>query len=230
MKLTKSFARTPAALYVLCCLPWCGWSADSTAEPALVRAVRIRQESEWRRILEMKVGVEMRDAAGNSALHFAALNHDLFAVNALLAAGLDADGKNQADATPLLYGAGHPGIVRALLGRGANPNASSKLKNTPLLVAVAHPESYEATRLLLDAGADLNARKTSGFAVVLRGAVSGGDRQTIDLLLERGAAKEPKSAAAALNAAAITGISASSNPCSRMEPIRTSRSASSVTR
>ena len=77
-----------------------------------------------------------RDAAGNTALHFAALNHDVAAVRALLAAGAEADARNAAEATPLIYGAGHAEIVRALLARGANPNATSTLKNTPLIAAV----------------------------------------------------------------------------------------------
>ena len=149
--------------------------------------------------------VPVRDAAGNTPLHLAALNHDLAAVRALLASGAEADAKNAAEATPLLYGAGHAEIVRALLARGANPNAVSALKNTPLMAAVSHADSLEAVRLLLDAGADIHAVKQSGQEIMLSRAVEARDRRTVDLLLARGAAKNPQSVSVALQSAAWLG-------------------------
>lgn len=146
-----------------------------------------------------------RDAAGNTPLHLAALNHDLAAVRTLLAAGAEVDAKNTAEATPLLYGAGHAEIVRALLAKGANPNAVSKAKNTPLMAAVTHAESFEATQLLLDAGADVHAVKRPEIEIMLDRAVQAGDARTIDLLIARGAAKNPQAASAALGTAAWLG-------------------------
>lgn len=146
-----------------------------------------------------------RDAAGNTPLHLAALNHDVAAVQALLAAGAEVDAKNAAEATPLLYGAGHAEIVRALLARGANPNAVSALKNTPLMAAVSHAESFAAVSLLLDAGADVHAVKRPGVEIMLGRAVQAGDARTVELLLARGAAKNPQAASAALSSAAWLG-------------------------
>jgi ankyrin repeat protein len=146
-----------------------------------------------------------RDAAGNTPLHLAALNHDLAAVRTLLASGAEVDAKNAAEATPLLYGAGHAEMVRALLARGANPNAVSTLKNTPLMVAVAQADSFEAAKLLLDAGADVHAVKRPGEEITLARAVVAGDRRTIDLLVARGAAKNPQAASVALLSAAFQG-------------------------
>ncbi len=149
-----------------------------------------------------------RDAAGNTPLHLAALNHDLAAVRTLLAAGAEADAKNAAEATPLLYGAGHAEIVRALLARGANPNAVSALKNTPLMAAVSHADSFEAARLLLEAGAEVHAVKQPGEEIMLSRAVEARDRRTVDLLIARGAAKNPQSASVALQSAAWLGDAA----------------------
>ena len=151
------------------------------------------------------VAAATRDAAGNTPLHLAALNHDLAAVRALLAAGAEVDAKNTDEATPLLYGAGHAEIVRALLARGANPNAVSKAKNTPLIAAVAHAESFDAVKLLLDAGADVYAVKRPDTEIILDRAVQAGDPRTINLLLARGAAKNPQAASAALSTAAWLG-------------------------
>ncbi|MDP3069476.1 MAG: ankyrin repeat domain-containing protein [Opitutaceae bacterium] len=149
-----------------------------------------------------------RDAAGNTPLHLAALNHDVAAVKALLAAGAEADAKNAAEATPLLYGAGHAEIVRALLARGANPNAVSALKNTPLMAAASHADSFEAARLLLEAGADVQAVKQPGQEIMLSRAVEARDRRTVDLLIARGAAKNPQSVSVALQSAAWLGDAA----------------------
>lgn len=149
-----------------------------------------------------------RDAEGNTPLHRAALNHDLAAVRTLLAAGAEVDAKNAAEATPLLYGAGHAEIVRALLAGGANPNAASKAKNTPLIAAVSHANSFEAASLLLAAGAEVHAVKKPDVELILDRAVQSGDRRTIDLLLARGAAKTPQAASSALSTAAWMGNAA----------------------
>ena len=182
-----------------------GLRASDTPASALLRAVRTGDAATWQTVLKTKPEVNARDSTGNTALHLAALNHDLAAVNALLAAGAEPDARNTAEATPLLYGAGHAGIVGALLERGANPNTASKLKVTPLMAAVVHAESFAAAKLLLDAGADVQAKRTTDVSVVLGRAVIGGDRRTIDLLVARGAAKDRKAAAAALRAAAFAG-------------------------
>jgi ankyrin repeat protein len=162
----------------------------------------------WQARLQAEAGVNARNGAGNTALHLAALNHDLTAVNALLAAGAEVDARNEAAATPLIYGAGHAGVVRALLARGADPNAASKLKITPLIAAVAHPESFECARLLLDAGADVHAKAANELDGTLTKSVVAGDRRTVELLIARGAAKDRRSVSRALNMAAFTGNAA----------------------
>lgn len=179
--------------------------SELAAQPALLRAVRVRSAEDWQAQLRNRADVAARDDAGNTALHFAALNHDLPAVEALLAAGAPADEKNTAQATPLLYGAGHAGIVRVLLARGANPNAASALKITPLMVAVSQPDGFAAAEALLAAGADLHAPGANNLQPVLIRAVTYAGPRTIDLVLARGAAKHAPTAAAALSAAASRG-------------------------
>jgi ankyrin repeat protein len=169
------------------------------AEPALLQAVRSGDEASWRPLLAANSDVKITDAAGNTALHLAALNHDVTAVTALLAAGAEADALNHASATPLIYGAGEPEIVAALLRHGANSNAAAKNKTTPLTAAVTHPSSYEVVQRLIEAGAEVRGD------ALLRRAVMGGDRRTLDLILARGAAGNPKTAAAALSLAANRG-------------------------
>jgi ankyrin repeat protein len=197
-----------AAVFSLAVASCLSLTAADTAAPALVSAMRLGDAATWRALVQTKTGLNDRDAAGNTALHFAALNHDVVAVKALLAAGAEADAKNAAQATPLIYGAGHAEIVRALLAGGANPNAVSTLKNTPLMAAVSHADSFEAARLLLEAGADVHAVKQPGQEIMLRRAVEAQDRRTIDLLIARGAAKNQQAASVALLSAAGLGDAA----------------------
>ncbi len=177
----------------------------TSAEPTLLEAIARGETATWPTLLKSKADVDVRDAKGNTPLHLAALNRDLTAVRALLIAGATVDAKNQAEATPLIYGAGDAGVVTALLERGANANAVSTLRMTPLMAAVLHPNSFEVVQKLIAAGADVAATRQLESDAVLSMAITGGDRRTIDLLLERGAGNKLPAASAALNNAARHG-------------------------
>lgn len=178
-------------------------AAEPTTENALLAGMRRNLPVD--RALFTRENAAAQDTRGNTALHWAALNHNAAGVRALLAAGAEPDTVNAAGATPLVYGAGNAEIVGALLARGANPNAVTKEKTTPLMVAAAHPASYAVVKALIEAGADIHAKRTSDIEVVLPRAVNAGDRRTIDLLLERGAARDKNSVSTALSLAAGSG-------------------------
>jgi ankyrin repeat protein len=198
----------PTPRWTLLCLVALSFSDAHSGEAApdpLLRAVSTGDAAEWQARLQANADVHSRYGAGNTALHLAALNHDLAAVNAMLGAGAEVDARNTAAATPLLYGAGHAGIIRALLARGADPNAASKLKITPLMVAVSHPDSLEVARLLIEAGADVHAKTSGDVDATLIKAVTAGDRRTVELLISRGAARDGKTVSMALSKAAFAG-------------------------
>ncbi|MEO7412196.1 MAG: ankyrin repeat domain-containing protein, partial [Opitutaceae bacterium] len=179
-------------------------AAVPPADP-LLEAVRRNDAAKWQALLAAKADLSLADTDGNTALHHAALNHDLAAVQAFVAAGAKVDAKNAADATPLLYGAAHSDIVRVLLARGANPNTKSKAGFTPLMVALAVPDSYPAVRQLIDAGADQRAGRRADEEIMLGRAIFGGDQRSIALLLEKGVELNPKAGSSPLLQAAFVG-------------------------
>lgn len=85
-------------------------------------------------------------------------------------------------------------VVRLLLERGADPSVLSvnALRNTPLHAGLGGRLPAEGARLLVEAGADVNARQHGGYAP-LHSAASRGEVALIDLLLDRGA--DPNTAA-----------------------------------
>lgn len=89
---------------------------------------------------------------------------------------------------------GHAEAVRLLLERGSDPNALSinALRNTPLHAGLAGPMGIEGVRLLVEAGANVDARQHGGFTP-LHSAANRGVIEIIDLLLDRGA--DPAAAA-----------------------------------
>ena len=83
---------------------------------------------------------------------------------------------------------GDMAVLRARLSSGANPNTSddSKVKGWTPLMEAAYSGNVEATRLLLDAGAKIDAKNKFG-ATALDVAVLGGKTQVAEFLRSRGA-------------------------------------------
>src|SRR6185503_10041078 len=149
------------------------------AEP-FVEAVHRGDTARVRALLKDQPDLEARDADGNTALHWAALNGNAGLVNDLLARGASPNATNQCGATPLLYAVGNAESVRALLKSGAADviNNASMFRTTPLIAAARYPESSEVVRLLLEHGADGRSKSNA-----LKEAASAGDFATFKLLI-----------------------------------------------
>lgn len=83
---------------------------------------------------------------------------------------------------------GHVEAVRLLLERGSDANVFSinAMRNTPLHAGLAGPLGIDGVRLLVEAGADVNARQHGGYTA-LHAAAQNGRIEIVDLLLDRGA-------------------------------------------
>ncbi|KAK4216221.1 ankyrin repeat-containing domain protein [Rhypophila decipiens] len=94
--------------------------------------------------------------------------------------------------TPLFRAAGEgfASVVQYLCTReGVNPNSTNSYGATALMRAAGWTASEECVRVLIDAGADVSARQHDG-RTALSFACECGNREIVELLLERGADPE----------------------------------------
>lgn len=122
-------------------------------------------------------------------IHEAAALGDTRRIATLVAAGREIVGSYSGDGWLPLHLAsffGQYDAAKLLLESGAKVAGRSRkpLENTPLNAAAAG-NHLEVCRLLLDSGADPNARQSGGY-VPLHAAAQNGNRALVELLLERG--------------------------------------------
>ena len=143
----------------------------------------------------------------NDQLHDAAEIGDVAALRRALAAGADVDARRAADGVSMtpIASVVAPGrtisdermtaCVRALLLAGASPSAPirSATGSWMVLHEAAYRGLYTVCRLLLDAGADVNAQSTSSVndTPLHCAAVLNRNQKVISLLLSRGAVDIP---------------------------------------
>lgn len=158
------------------------WTAAEYGDEACVRAhIDIRGKH-----------VDATDQ-GYTALHLAAQHDYVSIVRYLLKCGAQVDGGPDSKCTPL-HRAAYAGSLAScelLVSAGARLDAVDSSfgdLRTPLHKAALH---VDVTLLLLDAGADIEARDAQGYTP-LHSAAQMGNPQVIQLLLERGADKAAK--------------------------------------
>ena len=141
-----------------------------------------------RRLLAQKADVNVPQADGATALHWAVYREDVETVDALLKAGANAKAANQYGATPLSMAAenGNAAIVKRLLEAGASANERMANDDTALMMA-ARTGNVAVITLLLDHGADVNASEKTRGTTALMWAAAQGHVPAVKLLVDRGA-------------------------------------------
>jgi len=124
------------------------------------------------------------DAPDGRPLAAAAAAGQTETLQLLLDAGAQPDLAGVDRQTPLVAAVMHrqTETVKLLLAAGADPSAGEQYDTAPILFAT----DVEIARLLLDAGADVDARD-GGRATALIGAATIGDVALVDVLLQHGA-------------------------------------------
>jgi len=153
----------------------------------LAAAVRARSVPLVRLLLEAGADVNgVSGTNGDTALTCAAAKGFDHVVKALVEAGADVNRENLMPLSPICMAAlgdrtSHTNIVRILVEAGVNLNSG---KGSTLLMGACCGRT-ETVRVLLDAGADVNAVRPRGTALLV--AIEENKPETIALLLERGA-------------------------------------------
>ena len=152
--------------------------------------------------LLVNTGAEVNAAAGfggSTALHEAVAQGNSEIVQILVDAGADIEAEGFMSRTPLSLAAeeGASEIMKVLLGRAPDPDtaASGDSKKAPspsaiggkALFAAIESDNAAMVRLLVEAGADVNAAEGFGGNTPLHEAVEGGKAEIVQILVDAGA-------------------------------------------
>ena len=145
------------------------------------------QEGKWHEVLSRLLRheiIEARDGSGNGLLHAAVQQGDEDLVRWLLNKGLDTTVKNNVGSTPLhlAAAAGREDLLRTLIKTSVDPRRNTR--GTPLHEA-AQVGSVPCITLLLNAGADVNARDDYDQIPLHRAALHG-HLETAEVLITAG--------------------------------------------
>jgi ankyrin repeat protein len=165
------------------------------ANAKLVTAVRAGDVASMSAALDAGADANVKDAEGTPAVMLATLYAGAPALQLLLDRGADPNAVNGAHATALIWAAGDGEKVRALLKKGADPNIQSGPGRTALLTAASRDGAFEVVKMLVEKGADINAKDhLEGFVWAGAGAntplieaAKTRDARTVRYLLDKGA-------------------------------------------
>jgi ankyrin repeat protein len=129
--------------------------------------------------------VDAQDESGETALHLAATQGTIGIARELVANGADVNIRNDIQQTALhnaAGGLGHPEIVKLLLAGGAELEVRESLFGRTAL----HEADWKVSKLLIDAGADLNPKDDYGETPLFH-STRLAFLNVVELLLEAGA-------------------------------------------
>jgi len=118
--------------------------------------------------------INIADANGNTALHYAVSHCNVDIVNLLLDSGLcDVDKQNKAGYTAIMLASlaqvqsdGQKHVIRRLFGMGSVNAKAAQAGQTALMLAVSHGR-LDMVKLLIEAGANINAQDDDGSTALM---------------------------------------------------------------
>jgi ankyrin repeat protein len=132
--------------------------------------------------------VEARDGQGLTLIHYAAYGRSAELINFLIDKGAKPDVKDAEADTPLHIAAmnDRTEVAAALLKRGASAEARDDYQRTALILCARERGQAATGRVLIDAGADVNAVDKFGDTALSLAAWRG-KAEFVDMLLDKGA-------------------------------------------
>ena len=141
-----------------------------------------------RMFLQQHVDVNLPQADGATALHWAVYRDNLEMTQLLLRSGANPKAVNREGASVLSLACvnGNAAVIESLLRAGADANERLPNGETPLMMA-ARTGSVDAIKVLLDHGAEVNAKEKLRGTTALMWAAAQSHPAAIQVLIERGA-------------------------------------------
>ena len=164
-------------------------AAGGARQSPLVEAVKSGNAAAVRALLSKQPGsVNIAEADGTTALHWATDRDDLATAQLLVRAGADVKAANRYGVTPMYSAAvnGDAAMIELLLKAGADPDVALPEGETALMTA-ARTGKVDAVKVLLTHGAHVNAKERWKQQTALMWAAHEGNTETVKLLLEAGA-------------------------------------------
>ncbi len=171
-----------------------GASSGASAD-ALIDALRAADRQEAIRLIEGGADVNAADSLGTTPLMWAARYGDAVIVDRLINAGANAAVESVLGVTPMSEAAliGSEAVIRELLTAGVDPDSPNPEGETALMLVV-RTGRVEAAELLIDAGADVNAKERWAGQTALMWAGAQLQPEMVKLLLANGAEVDARSA------------------------------------
>lgn len=180
----KQFVYRLPLLAFACVAAWAGTNGG----PQLADAIKDGDRAGALALLRQKMDVNVPEADGTTALHWAVRQDDRELVERLIKAGANVKAANRYGVTPLYLACvnGSAAVIGKLLDAGADANASTTEGETPLMT-VAHTGNVEAAKVLLAHGADVNAKEQWRQQTPLMWAVAESHPEMAQELIAHGA-------------------------------------------
>jgi ankyrin repeat protein len=143
-----------------------------------------------------------RGPEGSTPFMYAVLYTSASTLESLVKQGAGVNARNDAAATPLIWGASDLEKTRVLVDHGADVNGRSSNMRTPLMVAARRTGNSATVKFLLDHGANVNPNlHPAAESSPLMEAASAGDAASVEMLLAHGAKVEDSAGEMALETA-----------------------------